>query len=150
MRRRDAIGVIGGAALWPLAASAERAGQIRRIGVLMATVQSDPDAQDRLEEFRQALRELGWTDGGNVVIDYRWAGTDPDRMRAYAAELVGLAPDVILVHSATAIMAAQRQTRAVPLVFVMVPSPVEIGLVASLTRPGGNITGLNHFEGAMA
>jgi ABC-type uncharacterized transport system substrate-binding protein len=121
---------------------------MRRIGVLMATVPSDPDAQARLVALRQALQELGWTDGRNALIEYRWAGTDLDLMRAYAAELVGLTPDVILAHSPPGIMAAQRQTRTVPLVFVMVPAPVEIGLVASLTRPGGNITGLTHFETA--
>ena len=123
---------------------------MRRIGVLMATVQSDTDAQARLVALRQALQELGWIDGRNALIEYRWAGTDLDLMRAYAAELVGLTPDVILAHSPPGIMAAQRQTRTVPLVFVMVPAPVEIGLVASLTRPGGNITGLTHFETAMA
>ena len=79
----------------------------------MATVQGDPDAQARLAALRQALQELGWTDGRNVLVDYRWAGTDPDRMRAYAAELVGLTPDVILAHSPPGIMAAQRQTRTV-------------------------------------
>jgi putative tryptophan/tyrosine transport system substrate-binding protein len=150
MRRREAIALLGSAAAWPLVARAQHPGHVRRIGVLMATVQSDPDAQARLAVLRQALQELGWSDGRNVLVDYRWAGTDPDRMLAYAAELVGLTPDVILAHSPPGIMAAQRQTRTVPLVFVMVPAPVEIGLVASLTRPGGNITGLTHFETAMA
>jgi putative ABC transport system substrate-binding protein len=150
MRRRELVALLSGVAAWPLAARGQHSGQMRRIGVLMATVQGDPEAQARLGGLRQALQELGWTDGRNVLVDYRWAGTDPDRMRAYAAELVGLTPDVILAHSAPAIMAAQRQTRTVPLVFVMVPAPVEIGLVASLTHPGGNITGLTHFETAMA
>jgi putative tryptophan/tyrosine transport system substrate-binding protein len=150
MRRREAIALLGSAAAWPLVARAQHPGHMRRIGVLMATVQSDPDAQARLAALRQALQELGWTDGRNALIDYRWAGADLDLMRAYAAELVGLTPDVILAHSPPGIMAAQRQTRTVPLVFVMVPAPVEIGLVASLTRPGGNITGLTHFETAMA
>ena len=149
MRRREVIVGLGAAA-WPFVARAQHSGQMRRIGVLMATVQSDPDAQARLAALRQALQELGWTDGRNVLLHYRWAGTDPDRMRAYAAELVGLIPNVILAHSPPGIMAAQRQTRTVPLVFVMVPAPVEIGLVASLTHPGGNITGLTHFETAMA
>ena len=150
MRRREAIALLGSAAAWPLVARAQHPGHMRRIGVLMATVQSDPDAQARLAALRQALRELGWTDGRNAVIEYRWAGADLDLMRAFAAELVGMTPDVILAHSPPGIMAAQRQTRTVPLVFVMVPAPVEIGLVASLTRPGGNITGLTHFETAMA
>jgi putative tryptophan/tyrosine transport system substrate-binding protein len=148
MRRREFIAGLGVA--WPLAARGQQSGQMRRVGVLMATVQDDPDAQARLAALRQALQELGWTDGRNVLVDYRWAGTDLDRMRAYAAELVALTPDVILAHSPPGIMAAQRQTRTVPLVFVMVPAPVEIGLVASLTHPGGNITGLTHFETAMA
>jgi putative tryptophan/tyrosine transport system substrate-binding protein len=149
MRRRDVLTVLGGAAAWSFVAPAH-GDPIRRLGVLMGTEENDRDAQVRLAAFREALRELGWADGRNLRIDYRWAATDPDRMSAYAAELVGMAPDVILGHSPPVIMALQRESRTVPIVFVMVPAPVEIGLVASLTQPGANITGLTHFELAMA
>jgi putative ABC transport system substrate-binding protein len=149
VNRRSFITLIGGAAAaWPLAAPAQE--RMRRVGVLMGSAQDDRDSQVRLAAFRQALRELGWTEGRNLRIDYRRAATHPDRLQAYAAELVGLTPDAILAHAPPGAAAVRRETHTVPIVFVMVPAPVEIGLVASLARPGGNITGITHFEPAMA
>jgi ABC-type uncharacterized transport system substrate-binding protein len=150
MRRRQFITLLGGAAAWPLGARAQQGERMRRIGVLMGSAQDDPDSQARLAAFRQALREVGWTEGRNLRVDYRWAAAHPDRLQAYAAELVGLAPDAILAHAPPGAVAVRRETHTVPIVFVMVPAPVEIGLVASLARPGGNITGITHFEPAMA
>jgi putative ABC transport system substrate-binding protein len=150
MKRREFVGLIGGAAAWPVAARAQQFEEMRRIAVLMGSTESDSDSQVRLAAFRQALRDLGWTEGRNLRIDYRWDSADPDRLRANAAELVGLRPEVILAHAPPALTAVQRETRIVPIVFVMVPAPVEAGYVASLARPGGNTTGFTHFEFAMA
>jgi putative ABC transport system substrate-binding protein len=151
MKRREFITLLGGAAAaWPLAVGAQQPERMRRIGILMGSAESDSDSQIRLAAFRQALRELGWSEGRNLRIDYRWTATDLDRMRAQAAELVGLTPDVILAHAPSAVTAAQRESRTVPIVFVMVPAPVEAGYVASLARPEGNITGFTHFEHTMA
>jgi putative ABC transport system substrate-binding protein len=151
VKRREFITLIGGAAaVWPFAAQAQEPDRVRRIGVLMGSAERDSDSKIRLAAFRQALRELGWTEGRNLRIDSRWAAAEPDRLRAYAAELVGLTPDAILAHAPPVVAAVQRETRTVPIVFVMVPTPVEIGLVASLARPGGNITGFTHFESTMA
>ena len=147
LKRREFITVLGGAAAtWPLRARAQQSGRMRRIGVLMGSAESDFDSQARLAAFRQALRELGWTEGGNLRIDYRWAAADPDRVRDYAAELAGLAPDVILAHAPAALKALQREARTVPIVFVMVPVPAAREVVASLARPGGHITGFAHTD----
>jgi putative ABC transport system substrate-binding protein len=138
MKCREFIKLLGGAAVgWPFAA---RAQQIRRLAVLMGSEDSDPDSQARLGALREALRQMGWTAGGNLQIDYRWAAADPDRVRAYAAELVGLTPDVILAHAPAALKELQLEARTVPIVFVMVPVPVAREVVASFARPGGNIT----------
>jgi putative ABC transport system substrate-binding protein len=145
--RRDFITLLGGAAIaWPLKARAQQADRMRRIGVLMESEQSDPDSQVRLAAFRQVLRQLGWTEGRNIRIDERWGAANPEILRT----LVGSAPDAVLAHTAPVVAAVKRETRTVPIVFVMVPAPVEIGLVASLARPGGNITGFTHFELTMA
>jgi putative ABC transport system substrate-binding protein len=148
MKRREFITLVGGAAAWPLAARAQQPERMRRIGVLMGSEQSDSDSQVRLAAFRQVLRQLGWTEGRNIQIDERWGAANP--LRTYVAELVGSAPDAVLAHTAPVVAAVKRETRTVPTVFVMVPAPVEIGLVASLARPGGNITGFTHFELTMA
>ena len=146
MRRRDFITLLGSvAAAWPLAARAQQPQRMRRIGALMSIVADDPDAPVRVAGFAQGLQELGWTVGGNVRIDYRWATTDAERMR-YAAELVALAPDVILVSSGVAVGTLLQTTRTVPIVFVNAIDPVGAGLVASLARPGGNATGFSSFE----
>ena len=145
MRRREFITLLSGvAAAWPRGARAQQA--VRRIGVLMPYAESDPDAQNRLQPIRTRLRELGWTDGDNVRIDYRWVAAVVDRFRTAAAELVDLKPDVILADSTPSVAALQRETRIIPIVFVGVSDPVAQGFVASLARPGGNITGFTNFE----
>ena len=119
---------------------------MRRVGVLMPLAADDPQSLRRLTAFVQGLQQLGWTDSRNVRIDVRWAAGDPDRFRRYAAELVGLAPDVILAAAVSSMMPLQQATRSVPLVFVQVTDPVGAGFVASLARPGGNATGFTLFE----
>ena len=147
MRRRELICLIGGAAVaWPLAARAQQADRMRRVGVLEARAADDREGQARLAAFLQGLQELGWTDGRNVRIDYRWAAADADRSRTYAAELVALAPDVILASASQSTAALLQTTRTVPIVFVNVVDPVGAGFVARLARPGGNATGFTPFE----
>jgi len=141
LKRREFITLLGGSAVgWPLAARAQQPGE-RRIGALMSMVESDPEAHARVAAFRQGLREIGWIEGRNIRIEFRWAADDTNLMRAYAAELVGSAPDVIVVHAPPPLAAVQQQTRSLPIVFVQVPDPVGGGFVASLSRPGGNTTG---------
>jgi len=145
--RRHFITLLGGAAAaWPLAARAQQNERIRRIGVLIANAESDPEGQARVAALRQDLQRLGWTEGRNIRIDYRWGVGDPDRARDYAAELVALAPDVIVANGTLASTALQRATRSIPVVFVVVIDPVGSGLVQSLAHPGGNITGFATFE----
>ena len=147
MRRRDFIKVIAGAAaIWPLAARAQRPDRLRRIGVLIGLAENDPEAQNWISAFTQRLQELGWTTGRNVRIDYRWAGGVGESIRAPAAELVAMAPDVILADGTLAVLALQNESRTVPIVFVQAPDPVGIGIVPSLAHPGGNVTGFTHFE----
>ena len=145
--RREFIALLGGAAAtWPLAARAQQAERVRRVAVLMPLAADDPQSLRRLTAFVQGLQQLGWTDGRNVRIDVRWAAGDPDRFRRYTAELVALAPDVILAAAVSSMMPLQQATRSVPLVFVQVTDPVGAGFVASLARPGGNATGFTLFE----
>jgi putative ABC transport system substrate-binding protein len=146
MRRREFITLLGGAAAWPLAARAQQPDRARRIGVLMTTAADDPEGQARLAAFVQGLQQSGWTDGGNVRIDTRWAAGDADDTRKYAAELIGLAPDVILAPGSATVAPLLQATRAVSIVFVHVPDPVGAGVVDSLARPGGNATGFTGFE----
>jgi ABC-type uncharacterized transport system substrate-binding protein len=147
MKRRDFIALLGGAAAaWPLAARAQQPGRMRRIGVLMNAGADDADGQARVIAFVQALQELGWTNGRNARIDIRWGAGDAERYRQYAAELLALAPDVILAPTSAVVAALQRATRTVPIVFVGVIDPVGAGFVASLARPGGNTTGFAAFE----
>ena len=144
MRRREFITLLGGATVvGPLAARAQQPDQMRRIGVLMGYAESDLEAQAWVTAFVQEFKELGWTVGRNVSIDYRFGAGDADRMRAYAEELVGLAPDVILAHSSPVTAALQQATRTIPIVFVDVFAPVEQHFVSNLARPGGNITGFS-------
>jgi ABC-type uncharacterized transport system substrate-binding protein len=131
---------------WPLAVRAQQTDRIRRIGVLNPFAENDPEVQANITAFRQVLQKLGWTDGRNVRIDYRWGGADPGRIRAQAKELVGLNPDVILVSSALALQPLLQETRSVPIVFTQIADPVGAGLVASLARPGSNITGFTVAE----
>ena len=150
MRRRDFITVVGGAAAaWPLAARAQQREQMRRIGVLMNLTADDAEGQGRLAAFMQGLQEAGWSVGRNVRVDLRWGGGDPELYRSHAAELVALAPDVILAAGAIVTRALQRATRTIPIVFANAVDPVGMGFVASLARPGGNVTGFTVFEFSM-
>ena len=150
MRRREFITLLGGAAAaWPLAARAQQGEQMRRIGVLMPFAENDSDAQANITAFRQALQILGWTDSRNVHIDYRWGGGESERINAYASELVGLKPDVILASSPLVLQPLLQETRSIPIVFTQITDPVGSGFVASLAHPGGNITGFAVAEFSM-
>jgi putative tryptophan/tyrosine transport system substrate-binding protein len=147
--RREFITLLGGAAAWPLAARAQQPA-MRRIGVLLNLAADDPESQRRMTAFVQGLQQLGWTDGRNVRIDIRWSAVNADDTRKYAAELVALAPDVILASGSAAMGALQQTTRTVPIVFTVVADPVGAGFVDSLARPGGNATGFITFEFGLA
>jgi putative ABC transport system substrate-binding protein len=145
--RRKFLATLGGAAAWPLAArGAQQAEHVRRIGVLMPLTATDDDASPRVTALAQGLQQLGWTVGRNVRIDYRWGAVDADYSHRYAAELVALAPDVILAGGSPAVAALQQTTRTVPIVFVNVVDPVGAGFVDSLAQPGGNTTGFILYE----
>ena len=147
MKRREFITLIGSAAAWPLAARAQQPERMRRIGVLVGTAADDPIGQARIGAFHQALQQLGWTPNVNLQIDTRWAGSgDAEHYRRYAAELVALAPDVILASSGAVVGPLRRITRTVPIVFTETSDPVGAGFVESLARPGGNVTGFLSFE----
>jgi putative ABC transport system substrate-binding protein len=148
MKRREFLGVLGGAAAWPVVARAQQGERVRRIGVLQGGRDraDDPRSQPNTAAFLQALQQLGWTDGRNVKIDYRWPAGDADKARKYAAELVALAPDVILAVSAANMTPLLQATRTVPIVFAAVSDPVGAGYVDSLSRPGGNATGFMLFD----
>jgi putative tryptophan/tyrosine transport system substrate-binding protein len=145
MRRRDFIAGIAVSTAMPLAARAQQSERLRRIGVLMNLAADDPEGQARLTGFLRGLQESGWADGRNAHIDTRW-GTDADSTRKYAAELVALAPDVIVASASLATSTLQQTTRTVPIVFVGVVDPVGAGYVESLARPGGNLTGFSVFD----
>jgi putative tryptophan/tyrosine transport system substrate-binding protein len=149
MRRREFIALIGGAAAWPLATRAQQPERMRRIGLLQPLLANDPDVQRRVSAFQRRLQELGWTDGHNVQIDYRWAPADMAPIRAEAAELVNLKPDVIVVSGSPAVLAVRAETRTIPILFIQVVDPVAAGFVTSLSRPGGNLTGITNFEFTM-
>jgi putative ABC transport system substrate-binding protein len=146
MRRREFKCISGVLAAWPLGARAQQSEQIRRIGVLINRSAQDPEGQPQLAAFRQVLQQLGWTEGRNVRIDYRWGGADIADTNKYAAELVALAPDVILAAGSPSVAALQRVTRTLPIVFVRVADPVGGGFVDTLAQPGGNVTGFMQFE----
>jgi ABC-type uncharacterized transport system substrate-binding protein len=147
MKRREFIWLLGGAAAaWPLAARAQQGERVRRIGVFMPLAADDPESLARVGAFLQGLQALGWTDGRNVRIDYRWAAGDAERIRRYASELVALAPDVILAGGGAVVPSLLQATRTVPIVFTQTPDPVGAGFVNSLARPGGNATGFTTFE----
>src|SRR5262245_11389416 len=147
MRRREFITFLGGAAAaWPLAAREQQIERMRRIGMLMSGAIDDSQSPLRIEAFLGGLRRLGWTEGRNLRIDVRWAAGDSQRIRNYAAELIALAPDVVLATGGSTVGPLQRVTRTVPIVFVLVPDPVGAGFVASLARPSGNTTGFANFE----
>jgi len=146
IRRREFITLVGGATAWPLAARAEQPERMRRIGVMTNIAKNDPEAQSRNAAFEQALQRLGWTDGRNVQIEYRWTLGDPELTRKQAAELIALPTDVILAVGAEVMSALRQTTRTVPIVFVLVPDPVGAGIVEGLARPGGNATGFTPYE----
>jgi ABC-type uncharacterized transport system substrate-binding protein len=144
--RRAFITLLGGAAAWPLAARAQQRERMRRIGMLMTYAADDPAGQARLLAFAQELAQSGWIDGRNVRINVRWGGVDPERIRGYAAELIALAPDVIVATGSAAVGSLLQATRAVPIIFVQVAEPVGAGFVETLSRPGGNATGFMLYE----
>jgi putative ABC transport system substrate-binding protein len=150
VNRREFITLLGGAAAWPLTARAQQRERVRRVGVFMPGTADDPEYQSKNAAFLQALGESGWIVGRNVRIDYRWGAGDVDRYRATAADLVALAPDVVLAEGTATVSALQKATRSVPIVFADVADPVGGSLVASLARPGGNATGFLSLEFAFS
>ena len=151
MDRRTFIGsVAGGLLAMPLAARAQQDARTRRIGILMGIAENDPEGQARVAAFRQGLQDLKWVEGRNIRIDIRWGTGDATRVKAYAAELVSLAPDVILATNTPTVRALQQATRAIPMVFAGLTDPVGDGAVTSLSKPGGNITGFSSFDAAIA
>jgi putative ABC transport system substrate-binding protein len=146
MKRREFIMLIGGAAAaWPLTARAQQAGQMRRIGVLMVFGESDAEAQSFVAALRDGLQKLGWNDA-NARLDIRWGGSEAQRLRAYAADLVALKPDVIVAGATSALAPLKQATQMIPIVFVQVSDPVRGGFVPSIAHPGGNITGFALYE----
>jgi putative ABC transport system substrate-binding protein len=150
MQRRQFIALLGGAATWPLVARAQQDQSVRRIGVLSALAEDDPESVARRPAFEQALKALNWTNGNNLRVDYRWAASDPERIRKLVAEIIALEPDVILLSGTSVVPPMMQATRTIPIVFVQVIDPVGSGFVKSLARPGGNITGFTPFEYSLA
>jgi putative tryptophan/tyrosine transport system substrate-binding protein len=146
MKRREFITLLGGTAAWPLAARAQQRERIRHVGVMMTVAETDPNGRAWLAAFTQELSRLGWTDGRNPRMDVRWAPGIIELMRTAAKELVGLQPDVILSNSTPATAAFARETQTIPVVFTIVLDPVGFGFVASLSRPGGNMTGFSNVQ----
>jgi putative ABC transport system substrate-binding protein len=144
--RREFITLLGGvAAAWPLAVRAQQPDRIRRIGILMVNA-NEPNGQVLARELRNGLEKLGWIEGRNVQLEFRWTNGQPDLIRKYTAELVEMKPDVIVPHGTANVIAARMATQTIPIVFVMVSDPVRMGHVASMSHPGGNVTGLTPFE----
>ena len=146
MKRREIIALLGGAAVGLPLATRGQADATRRIGTLIAFAKDDPETEERLTGFQQGLAKRGWVEGRNIHIDYRFAAGRADPFPVFAKELVALQPDVILGHTPGAIVALQRETRTIPIVFVNVSDPIGMGFIASLPRPGGNVTGVLHYE----
>jgi putative tryptophan/tyrosine transport system substrate-binding protein len=149
MTRREFITLVGGAAVAASRPARAQADRVRHIGILMGYAQNDPDAQARMTAFREAFEQLGWKDGRNVQIAYRFGVGEIDRVRDYAKELVGLKPDLIVAETTPALKAVADQTATIPIVFIGVTDPVSNGFVSELARPGGNITGFTNFEATM-
>jgi ABC-type uncharacterized transport system substrate-binding protein len=146
LRRRELITVLGGAAAWPVVARAQQSERVRRIGVLSGLGENDPQGRARIAAFQEELQKLGWTPGRNIELDVRWADASAEKLRTMSAELVKLAPDVILASATVSLAALQRATSTIPIVFAQVTDPVGAGFVKSLARPGGNITGFTQHE----
>ena len=151
MRRRDFVrAIVGSATALPLTVRAQQSKSMRRASVLMSYAESDASAQKWAKAFDDSLQELGWNNGRNIQLDYRWAGPNPDRLRGDAEELVRLGPDVLLAGATPAVIALQHATRSIPIVFANVADPVGQGLIASFARPGGNTTGFGGFDFSIA
>ena len=150
MRRREFLGILGGAAAWPVASKAQQVERVRRVGILNILGSDDPEGQARRAVFEQTLEQLGWTVGRDLKIETRQVGSDKDRLRRYAAELVALAPDVIFSIGGLPTTSLQQATRTIPIVFMSVADPVGAGFVESMAHPGGNITGFSNFEYSMS
>jgi len=149
-KRSEVISPLGGgAAVWPLAARAQQSDAVRRLGVLLSASETDPEGQARVAALREGLQNLGWSEGRNLKVDYRWTGGDDVRARTYAAELVASQPDVIFAAPSAALASVQRATRTIPIVFAQISDPVGAGFVTSLAHPGGNLTGFALFEFAV-
>ena len=146
MRRREFLGLVGGAAAWPVASKAQQAERVRRVGILSILGSDDPEGQERRVVFEQTLEQLGWAVGRDLKIEIRQVGSDRDHLRRYAAELVALAPDVIFSLGNLTVVSLQQATRTIPIVFMNVTDPVGAGFVQSMAHPGGNITGFSNFE----
>ncbi|MGB6806969.1 MAG: ABC transporter substrate-binding protein, partial [Pseudolabrys sp.] len=150
MRRREFLGLVGGAATWPVASKAQQGERVRRVGILNILGSDDPEGQARRAVFEQTLEQMGWTVGRDLKIETRQVGSDKDRLRRYAAELVALAPDVIFSIGSLPVASLQQATRTIPIVFMNVTDPVGAGIVESMAHPGGNITGFSNFEYTMS
>ena len=150
MKRREFITLLGGAAgVWPFAARAQQGEQMRRLGVLSNIGESDVEAQSMAAALHRGLRELGWVNGRNLQVDHRWGAGNPERIAAFAKELVALKPEVIVAHTTPSVIALSRETTTVPLVFVQVSDPIGTGFITNMAHPGGNITGFTNFESSM-
>jgi putative tryptophan/tyrosine transport system substrate-binding protein len=149
VRRREFITVLGGVAIWPLAGHAKQPERMRRVGWLIGYFENDPFARRIVTAFAPALARSGWVEGKNIRIDYCFAAGDPTLAKTYAAELVDLAPDAILASPRLGVFPLRQQTRTIPIVFVLMPDPVELGVVQSLARPGGNITGFASYDASI-
>jgi ABC-type uncharacterized transport system substrate-binding protein len=149
MKRRSLITLFGGAAAWPLVARAQQPERVRHIGVLVGFGENDPESPARIAAFRHGLERLGWKEGHNVRVEYRWGAGDPTRMRAHAQALIGLSPDVLVAESTPATAALQAETQSTPIVFLQAGNPIGSGFVASFARPGGNLTGFTNYAPSM-
>jgi putative ABC transport system substrate-binding protein len=146
MRRREVITLLGGAAAWPLAARAQQSDRMRRVSVLLGLSEKDPETNSRLKAFRLGMRDLGWVEGRNVQVEYRFAGSNLESINKHVAEVVRLAPDVIVAHSGAVMTALRPATSTIPIVVAMVVDPVGQGFISNLAHPGGNITGFSFIE----
>jgi ABC-type uncharacterized transport system, periplasmic component len=149
LKRRDFIMLLGGVAAWPSTVVAQGTGRARRISVLMEMAATDPQARSNIAALQRGLRQLGWLEGNNLAIDYRWAPDDPVLVWKFAKELVQLRPDLIVAHSSPVVTTLLGQTRSIPIVFASISDPIGEGFVASFARPGGNVTGFTNFESSM-